>query len=59
MGTDIFLSVAIVAVVSGFGGIATVAADIACIIFFVAVALILVFLMINLLQGRRSPSPMG
>lgn len=54
----LFFIVAIVAAVLGFGGIATAAAGIAKIIFFLAIALFVVFLIINMLKGRSPPNPL-
>jgi len=50
----IFFVVAIVAAIFGFGGIASAAAGIAQIIFFLALALFLVALIMNLVRGRGS-----
>lgn len=54
----IFLVVALVAGVLGFGGIAVAAAGIAKIIFFIAVTLFLIIFVLNILQGRKPPDPL-
>ncbi|NBB15703.1 DUF1328 domain-containing protein [Caulobacter sp. SLTY] len=48
----IFLVVALVAAVLGFGGLAGAAVDIAKILFFVFLALFVVSLVMNLVRGR-------
>lgn len=50
-----FLVIALIAGVLGFGGIAAVSAEIAKVIFFVAIALFVIMLVANLLTGRRPP----
>jgi uncharacterized membrane protein YtjA (UPF0391 family) len=52
----IFLVVAIVAALLGFGGIAGSAMDIARILFFVFLVLFLISLLIGLISGRRPPT---
>ncbi|MBO6551064.1 MAG: DUF1328 domain-containing protein [Rhizobiales bacterium] len=54
----VFFVVAIIAAALGFGGIATAAAGIAKIIFFIAIALFVLFLVINMLKGRQPPNPL-
>ena len=49
----IFLVVALVAAVLGFGGIAGTAVSIAKLIFFVAIALFLISAVVHALRGRR------
>jgi uncharacterized membrane protein YtjA (UPF0391 family) len=49
----IFLVVAIVAALFGFGGIATAAAGIAKILFYIALVIFLVMLILGLMAGRR------
>ena len=55
--TLIFLIVAIVAAIFGFGGIAAGATEIARVIFFIFVVLFLVGLLYGLATGRRPPMP--
>ncbi len=52
-----FLLVALVAAVLGFGGIATFAVDIAQIIFFVAIILFAISAVVALIRGQRSTMP--
>ena len=47
-----FFVIAIIAAVFGFGGIAEASADIAQIIFFVFLALVVITLIIHLVRGR-------
>lgn len=49
----IFLIIAIVAAVFGFGGIAVAAADIARILFFIFVVLFVIALLVGLFTGRK------
>jgi uncharacterized membrane protein YtjA (UPF0391 family) len=49
----IFLVLAIIAAIFGFGGIAGAAASIAKILFFIGVALVVLFLILGLVAGRR------
>ncbi len=49
----IFLIVAIIAAIFGFGGIAGTAAGIAQILFYIFVAIFLISLLVGLLTGRR------
>lgn len=51
-----FLVVALVAAVLGFGGIAGVAVGLAKIVFFVAIVLFLISLVYGVTTGRRPPS---
>ena len=50
-----FLIVAIIAAVLGFGGVASTAIGIAKIIFFVALALLVISLVYGVVTGRRPP----
>jgi uncharacterized membrane protein YtjA (UPF0391 family) len=50
----IFLVVAIIAAIFGFGGISEAATDIALILFFVALAIFLVTLIIGLVSGKKT-----
>ncbi|WP_319772393.1 DUF1328 domain-containing protein [Breoghania sp.] len=50
-----FLVVALIAAVLGFGGIAGAAVGIAKIIFFVALALLVISLVYGVVTGRRPP----
>jgi uncharacterized membrane protein YtjA (UPF0391 family) len=52
-----FLIVALVAAVFGFGGIAAFAVDIARIIFFVAIILFVVSVIVALVRGRSPTMP--
>ncbi len=52
-----FFLIAIVAAVFGFGGIASAAAGIAKVLFFVFIVLFVASLIVALVQGRRPPSP--
>jgi uncharacterized membrane protein YtjA (UPF0391 family) len=52
-----FLIVALVAGVLGFGGIAIISIEMAKIIFFVAIILFLVSVIIGFVRGRSSPLP--
>ena len=54
----IFLVVALIAALFGFGGIAAAATDIAKILFFIFIVLFLVALLFGLLGGRTPPSPL-
>jgi len=49
----LFLVVALIAAVFGFGGIAGTAVSIAKIIFFVAIALFLISAVMHVIRGRR------
>jgi uncharacterized membrane protein YtjA (UPF0391 family) len=51
----VFLIVALIAGVLGFGGISATAAGIAKILFFIFLVLFLVSLIARLVQGRRTP----
>jgi len=55
--TVIFLIVAMVAALFGFGGIASDAAGIARLLFFVFIVLLLCSLLFGLATGRRPPTP--
>jgi uncharacterized membrane protein YtjA (UPF0391 family) len=52
-----FLIVALIAAVLGFGGIAAFAVDIAKIVFFVAIVLFLISVIIGLVRGRSPTVP--
>jgi uncharacterized membrane protein YtjA (UPF0391 family) len=52
-----FLIVALIAAVLGFGGIATFAVDIARIIFFVAIVLLVISVIVGLVRGRTPTVP--
>jgi len=49
----IFLVIALIAAVFGFGGIASAAAGIAKILFFIAIAIFVIMLLMGLLIGRK------
>jgi uncharacterized membrane protein YtjA (UPF0391 family) len=51
-----FLIIALIAAVLGFGGIAGVAIEIAKIIFFVAIVLFVISIVVGLLRGRSAAS---
>lgn len=51
----IFAVVALIAAVLGFGGIAGTAAGIAKVLFFVGLALIVLFLILGAIGGRKVP----
>lgn len=51
----IFAVVAIVAALLGFGGIAGASASIAKILFFVGLALVVLFLILGVIGGRKVP----
>ena len=53
-----FLIVALIAAVLGFGGIAGVAIEIAKIIFFVAIVLFVISIVVGLLGGRSATAPL-
>ena len=53
----IFLVIALVAAVLGFGGLSLVAADIARLLFFIFIVLFLISLIAHLVSGRRPPAP--
>jgi uncharacterized membrane protein YtjA (UPF0391 family) len=53
-----FLIVALIAGVLGFGGIAAASAEIAKVIFFIAIALFVLILIAHLVRGRRPPGPL-
>ena len=53
-----YLSVAILAAIFGFGGIATAAAGIAQLLFVIFIVLFLASLIYHLISGRRSPPPL-
>lgn len=50
-----FLIVAVIAAVLGFGGIAGSAVEIAKVIFFIAIALVVVSTVMSLVNGRSPP----
>ena len=49
----IFLVIALVAAMFGFGGIASTAAGIAKVLFFIAIAVFVVMLLLGLFAGRK------
>ncbi len=49
----IFLIIALVAAMFGFGGIASTAAGIAKVLFFIAIAIFLVMLVLAVVAGRK------
>lgn len=49
----IFLVIALIAAVFGFGGIASAAAGIAKILFFIAIAIFVIMLLMGLFIGRK------
>jgi uncharacterized membrane protein YtjA (UPF0391 family) len=49
----IFLVIALIAAVFGFGGIASAAAGIAKILFFIAIAIFVIILLMGLFAGRK------
>lgn len=51
----IFAVVALIAAVLGFGGVAGTAAGIAKVLFFVGLALIVLFLILGAIGGRKVP----
>tara|TARA_R110001592_G_scaffold292639_2_gene562147 strand:- start:3574 stop:3753 length:180 start_codon:yes stop_codon:yes gene_type:complete len=53
----IFLVVALIAALFGFGGIAATAVDIAQLLFFVFIVLFALALVAHLIGGRRPPAP--
>ena len=53
----VFLVVALIAALLGFGGLSIVAADIARILFFIFIVLFLISLIAHLFSGRRPPVP--
>lgn len=53
----IFLVVAIIAAVLGFGNLAGAASDIARILFFIFIVVFLVGLIMSLVTGKKLPSP--
>jgi uncharacterized membrane protein YtjA (UPF0391 family) len=52
-----FLVIALIAAVLGFGGIADFAVDLARIVFFVAIVLLVISLIIGLIRGRSPTVP--
>jgi uncharacterized membrane protein YtjA (UPF0391 family) len=52
-----FLIIALIAAVLGFGGIATFAVDIARIIFFVALVLLVISVIVGVMRGRTPTVP--
>jgi uncharacterized membrane protein YtjA (UPF0391 family) len=52
-----FLVIALIAAVLGFGGIADFAVDLARIVFFVAIVLLVISLIVGLIRGRRPTVP--
>jgi uncharacterized membrane protein YtjA (UPF0391 family) len=53
----IFLIVAIIAAIFGFGNIAANATGIAVILFYIFLALFVISLLVGLVSGRRPPMP--
>lgn len=51
----IFAVAAIIAALLGFGGVAGAAASIAKLLFFVGLALVVLFLILGVVGGRRAP----
>ncbi len=51
----IFLVIALIAGLFGFGGIASAFAGIAQVLFFIFLALLVVSLLVHLFRGRRAP----
>jgi uncharacterized membrane protein YtjA (UPF0391 family) len=51
-----FLVVALIAAVLGFGGIAGAAVDIAMIIFYIAIILFVIALIVGFMRGRSPPA---
>ena len=52
-----FLVIALIAAVLGFGGIADFAVDLARIVFFVAIVLLVISLVVGLVRGRSPTVP--
>jgi uncharacterized membrane protein YtjA (UPF0391 family) len=52
-----FLIIALIAGVLGFGGVAVISIEMAKIIFFVAIILFLVSVILGVLRGRSAPMP--
>ena len=53
----IFLIIALVAAVLGFGNVSLVAVDLARILFFIFIVLFLISLVAHVVSGRRPPAP--
>jgi uncharacterized membrane protein YtjA (UPF0391 family) len=53
----VFLVIAIIAALFGFGGIAEASAGIAQILFFIFLVLLIVTLIMHFVRGRRPPPP--
>ncbi len=53
----IFLVVAIVAALFGFGGLAETSAGIAQVLFFIFIAIFVIALIVHFVRGRRGPMP--
>jgi uncharacterized membrane protein YtjA (UPF0391 family) len=53
----IFLVIAIIAAIFGFGGIAGASADIAQLLFYVFIAVFVISLLVGLFTGRGGPPP--
>lgn len=53
----VFLIIAIIAAVLGFGGISLIAVDIARLLFVIFLVLFVVSLLVHLFSGRRPPAP--
>jgi uncharacterized membrane protein YtjA (UPF0391 family) len=52
-----FLVIALIAAVLGFGGIADFAVDLARIVFFVAIVLLVISLLVGVIRGRSPTVP--
>jgi uncharacterized membrane protein YtjA (UPF0391 family) len=52
----VFLIIALIAAVFGFGGIVEAATDIAMILFWIFVVLFVLSLIVNAVRGRRPPA---
>ena len=52
----VFLVVALIAALFGFGGIAAAAAGIAKVLFFIAIAIFIIMLLLGLAAGRKVTS---
>jgi uncharacterized membrane protein YtjA (UPF0391 family) len=53
----LFLIIALIAAIFGFGGISLIAAEIARILFFIFLVLFIISLVAHLFYGRRPPAP--
>lgn len=52
-----FLVIALIAGILGFGGVAVVSIELAKIVFFVAIVLFAISVIVGLVNGRRTPRP--